>query len=327
MARITTFGQYTEFRRPDYYKHSYSQMKPIITHISQNQIKDIGGTAEMACTVSNPSNYYVLWTKLDLKKSIEPFLISFKNTLNVKDSRLSIRQDSMMNEIRYTLQINDIQEVDTGIYRCQIVIGLHDIISAEVELKVRGPPMIHDNSTSSMVVMEGQQVTLKCYARGYPSPRIYWKRENNGISLASPSIFMGNIWKIPAIRKDDRGSYTCIAANGFGKPTRRRIAIQVEFAPIITVPKRNLGKSLHGNMDISCNIEAYPSPAIIWINNNVQLSNNQHYRIWEIANSTVFTKSVLSITNILYNHYGNYTCRAMNKLGNAEVTINFHETI
>lgn len=69
------------------------------------------------------------------------------------------------------------------------MIGLHNIISAEVELKVRGPPMIHDNSTASMVVMEGQQVTLECYARGYPSPRIYWKRENNGILLASRSIF------------------------------------------------------------------------------------------------------------------------------------------
>jgi len=89
----------------------------------------------------------------------------------------------------FNFQINDIQEVDTGIYRCQIVIGLHDIISAEVELKVRGPPMIHDNSTSSMVVMEGQQVTLECYTRGYPIPKIYWKREVNGISLASRSIF------------------------------------------------------------------------------------------------------------------------------------------
>jgi len=80
-------------------------MTPIITYISKNQIKNIGGMAEMACTVSNPSNYYVLWTKLDLKKSIEPFLISFKNTLNIKNSRLSIRQDSMMDEIHYILQV------------------------------------------------------------------------------------------------------------------------------------------------------------------------------------------------------------------------------
>jgi len=80
-------------------------MTPIIMHITQNQIQDIGGTAEMACTVSNPLNYYVFWTKLDLTKSIEPSLYSFGNTLNIKDSRISIRQDSMMDKTRYTLQV------------------------------------------------------------------------------------------------------------------------------------------------------------------------------------------------------------------------------
>lgn len=90
--------------------------------------------------------------------------------------------------------------------------------------------------------------------------------------------YSGNIWKIPAITKNDRGSYTCIAENGFGKPSRRGISIHVEFAPIITVPRRNVGQSLRNDIDITCYVEAYPSPAIIWTNNQVQLSNNQHYR-------------------------------------------------
>jgi len=41
-------------------------------------------------------------------------------------------------------------------------------MSAKVELKVRRPLMIHDNSTSSMIVMEGKKVTLECYANGNP---------------------------------------------------------------------------------------------------------------------------------------------------------------
>ena len=89
----------------------------------------------------------------------------------------------------------------------------------------------------------------------------------------------GNIWTIPAITKDDRGSYTCIAENGFGKPSRHTISIHVEFVPIINVDRHNLGQSLLNDMDISCNVEAYPTPAIIWMNDQqVQLSNNQHYR-------------------------------------------------
>jgi len=89
----------------------------------------------------------------------------------------------------YNFQIDDIQQGDSGFYHCQIMIGLHSIISAKVELKVRGPPMIYDNSTSSMVVMEGQPVTLECYANGNPSPRIFWKKENDGILRANRSIY------------------------------------------------------------------------------------------------------------------------------------------
>lgn len=77
-----------------------------ITHISQNQTQDIGGTAIMECTVSNPSDYYVLWMKLDLDISDEPYLYSYGNTLTIKDPRISIRKDSMKGKTRYTLQVS-----------------------------------------------------------------------------------------------------------------------------------------------------------------------------------------------------------------------------
>jgi len=48
--------------------------------------------------------------------------------------------------------------------------------------------------------------------------------------------YSGNIWRVTAITKYDRGSYTCIAENGFDKASKNRIAIHVELSPIITVP-------------------------------------------------------------------------------------------
>jgi len=85
---------------------AYSQMTPIRMHISQNQIKDLGSTAKMECTVSNPLDYNVLWTKFDLEKSSDTILFSFGNTLNINDSRFSIIKDSYMDLIRYTLQVS-----------------------------------------------------------------------------------------------------------------------------------------------------------------------------------------------------------------------------
>lgn len=91
-------------------------------------------------------------------------------------------------------------------------------------------------------------------------------------------FFRGNILKIASITKEDRGTYYCVAENGVGRGARRNIAVEVEFAPVITVPKPRLGQALQYDMDLECHVEAYPPPAIVWLNNGIQLTNNQHYR-------------------------------------------------
>jgi len=83
--------------------------------------------------------------------------------------------------------------------------------------------------------------------------------------------------KISNINKEDRGNYYCIAENGVGKGTRRRISIEVEFAPIVTVLQTRVGQAENYDVYLECHVESNPPPAIIWLFNRVQLSNNQHY--------------------------------------------------
>lgn len=64
-----------------------------------------------------------------------------------------------------------------------------------------------------------------------------------------------------------------------GKGARRNIAVEVEFAPVISVPRPRLGQALQYDMDLVCHVEAYPPPALSWIKEDVQLSNNQHYSL------------------------------------------------
>lgn len=69
---------------------------------------------------------------------------------------------------------------------------MNNKISAEVELEVRRPPIISDNSTRSLVVNEGQAIKLECYAGGFPAPRVLWRRENNAILPTGGSIYRYN---------------------------------------------------------------------------------------------------------------------------------------
>ena len=39
------------------------------------------------------------------------------------------------------------------------------------------------------------------------------------------------------LKKEDRGMYYCVATNGVTEGTRRNVAVEVEFPPVISVPR------------------------------------------------------------------------------------------
>lgn len=133
--------------------------------------------------------------------------------------------------------------------------------------------------------------------------------------------YRGNILKISAIKKEDRGTYYCVAENGVGRGSRRNINVEVEFAPVIVAPRPRLGQALQYDMDLECHVVAYPPPAITWHKDGVQLLNSQHYSISHFATTDEYTDTTIRVITIEKRQYGDYTCRAQNKLGSAEMEI------
>lgn len=127
--------------------------------------------------------------------------------------------------------------------------------------------------------------------------------------------------RIPAVRKEDRGTYYCIAENGVGRRAKRNINLQVQFAPIVTASRPRTGQALQYDMDLECQIDAYPLPAITWIKDNIELRNDQHYQVSHMNTSNDHTDSVLHVTNVEKIQYGQYSCKATNTLGSNATTI------
>merc|ERR1719384_1895055 len=251
--------------------------------------------------------------------------ITSGTTLILTNERFNIDLDKATST--YKLRIRDIQETDGAIYQCQVLISLTDKETADVPLIVRRPPIISDNSTRSVVVVEGQKVILKCYASGYPPPEIYWRRQDNAVLPTNTSIFKGNELLFENVRKEHRGTYYCVATNVVGQGARRNVDVEVEFKPIMKIPRKRVGQALQFDMDLECHIEAYPPPAIKWYRDNIQLTNNQHFSISHFAFDDEYTNTILRVITIEKKQYANYSCKAINILGEANGTVELFETV
>lgn len=79
-------------------------------------------------------------------------------------------------------------------------------------------------------------------------------------------------------------------------------------------------------MDLECHIEAYPPPQIVWVKDEFLLSNSKKYKISNFATAGEFTDTTLRIVTLNERQYGNYKCKAVNKLGSDEAEILLYET-
>ena len=82
--------------------------------------------------------------------------------------------------------------------------------------------------------------------------------------------------KIHSAKKEDRGTYYCVADNGVGKPAQRSVAVEVEFPPNIQIDGTGgIAQAPEYSVEMTCHVEAYPRPTITWVHEGIQLSTNQ----------------------------------------------------
>ncbi|KAK7575953.1 hypothetical protein V9T40_012239 [Parthenolecanium corni] len=211
---------------------SRAEQKPEIVEITNNQALKVGESAELSCSVRNSRDYPVMWLKMNRGRfDNDPLYLSSDSTILSKDSRLSLKNNTSSSTDTYTLKISNIQTSDAGIYECVIFLSMINYIYKKVELDVYSLPVIHDNSSSTIVVKELNPVTMECFTGGTPEPLTWWKREDNAILPTGGTVYRGNVLKINSVKQEYGGTYLCTADNGVGEAAKRRITLKVEVPP------------------------------------------------------------------------------------------------
>lgn len=63
---------------------------PTIESISPEQVKDIGDSAILNCTVNNPDNYTVIWYRIVRDRPTDNVALTIGSALTMKDARFEL---------------------------------------------------------------------------------------------------------------------------------------------------------------------------------------------------------------------------------------------
>ncbi|NXW17404.1 NEGR1 regulator, partial [Circaetus pectoralis] len=226
------------------------------------------------------------------------------------DPRVSI---ATANRREYSLQIQDVDVTDDGPYTCSVQTQ-HTPRTMQVHLTVQVSPKIFRIS-SDIVVNEGSNVTLVCLATGKPEPSISWRHisPSGKYNYLSPGAFC-TISPVTGFAFSVSGSVTA-------SPLCKYPFYNSFFSVAPTIQElKSSGVMLGGNGLIRCEGAGVPAPVFEWYKGERKLINGQQ----GITIKNYSTRSLLTVTNVTEEHFGNYTCVAANKLGttNASLPLN-----
>ncbi|XP_050719643.1 lachesin-like [Eriocheir sinensis] len=301
-----------------------SEPEPEFGDVIKNVTVALGREAVLSCIVDNLGDYKVGWMRTDTQT-----ILSLHKKVVTHNTRISVTHSEPMT---WNLHIRSVKEEDRGCYMCQINTSTMKKTVGCVDVHV--PPNIIDEETSGdILVRDGEDVSLVCTARGYPEPKIVWRREDSEKILlrqgrgnkSKVDEVEGRVLNLTRVRRKQMGAYQCIARNDVPPAVMKRIIVNVSFEPNVHVPSQLVATPLGKDLRLSCHVEAFPKPITFWrVNNEIMILNGPKYKVDE-SSWSYHTNMSLLIRNVEKSDFGTYTCVARNSISQAEGQVRIYE--
>uniref|UniRef100_A0A3P8VMR4 Tyrosine-protein kinase receptor n=1 Tax=Cynoglossus semilaevis TaxID=244447 RepID=A0A3P8VMR4_CYNSE len=180
-------------------------------------------------------------------------------------------------------------------------------------------------SHSSVLVMEGDNVTVSCNGSGSPLPEVDWTVSGlHSINTHLSNVYWPNIHSINLTlfnisRDDNNFQLTCIAENVVGM-TNSSIQLNVQFPPVI-LRLAEPEQRLHSCIEFT--VRGYPHPKLKWFFKKKEIVENDYIRT-EMEFYQDYLEGCLIFQNPTHINNGNYTLEASNSLGKVTKSIYGH---
>ncbi|KAH0618869.1 hypothetical protein JD844_018392 [Phrynosoma platyrhinos] len=164
-------------------------------------------------------------------------------------------------------------------------------------------------TTSSQMVLRGEDLLLECIASGVPTPDIVWHKKGGDLPAGRTKLENFNkALHIANVSEEDSGEYFCLASNKVGI-SRHTISVRVKAAPFWLDEPENLILAPGEDGRLVCRANGNPKPLIQWLVNGEPIESSAPNPSREVTGDTVMFRDIQSGSSAVYQ------CNASNEHG------------
>uniref|UniRef100_A0A183HIW6 Muscle M-line assembly protein unc-89 n=1 Tax=Onchocerca flexuosa TaxID=387005 RepID=A0A183HIW6_9BILA len=283
------------------------KQKPEFTGVLKNRKVTEGDEIVMEVKFSGIPQPDIKWFK-DNKEIVE------------ETEKITIKID----EAQSTLIIKNAKLEESGNYRVELVNSEgKEVSSANVAVESIVIPPKFTEELTDIKIRELETTELKVTVTGIPTPEIQWFKDGTPVQVDSERIFIRetetnqHILTIKQSRLEDAGIYSCKASNKAGVEESKAecVVLEVLEAPKFTQQLSEITIKEVETAELAVTVTGKPAPEVSWSKDGVPVNiDNVHY----VTKQDESGHHILVIKQAKLEDAGVYSCKASNKVGEAE---------
>ncbi|NXL95018.1 HMCN2 protein, partial [Alectura lathami] len=259
-----------------------------------------------------------VWLACECRGIPFPALSWQKDVMWVKDGQpVGSGAGLLLAERGQWLRIVDAAVSHAGRYACLVTSAAGQELR-EFEVAVNVPPELIPGSgyaRNISVPLHGA-LTLTCEATGAPPPSVTWSWNGSPVAPSKHTHVLSGGWmlRLPRVRAQDGGRYSCLASNMAGE-ARREFYVEVLASPTFAgdaheAAAEDVTVVINNPISLLCEAPAHPPPSITWLKDEVPLEASGNVRLLPGGHG-------LQILNAQEEDAGTYSCVVAGEAGEA----------
>lgn len=272
---------------------------PVFLSSSKEISAKEGDSVEFSCKTTKPTQHVLIFKKED-------------TLIYVGDMQLAKAQK--IENIDGVFRLTNITRKDAGSYICHFQSKPPEEIT--YELNVKFPPLVFSKTPKVQRIQKGATVSMRCQARGNPTPVIRWSKEKGKLPSGSDSE-EGFSLTLEDVNRHVEGTYLCTADNGVGSPISESMKILVEYPPEITTEKAIVRTGEGDKVELVCIVHSRPAAVVTWSKDDAPLTPEG-----DVTEKDGGHRHSIIISPVSEENFGSYQCNAANEQGEDKAVIN-----